>query len=205
MMGGAHRRGGLYSRGSRFRYLQHRFAIAARRLLFSLAGLVYYGPDGHGHCCLLPRGISWLNSGGQGGAPFCAFFFGGGTQFADSGIISSLLSLYFRLPTTEDRQTGLVGLRLLAPCRVRTLWCIRVQFWRTGQGRVAGRIEPGMGASVLLGLDDWWVFFVFLWRAHDRRSLLAPTLAIFGSSGFTYLVKGAANTNRNPSVCADYS
>jgi len=66
----------------------------------------------------------------------------------------------------------------------------------TGQDVLAGRIEPGMGASVLLGL--MMVVFVLVALAIDRRSLLAPTLAYFGSVGIYYLVNGAANTTGIP-------
>lgn len=66
----------------------------------------------------------------------------------------------------------------------------------TGQDVLAGRIEPGMGASVLLGLMI--AAFVLVALAIDRRSLLAPTLAYFGSVGIFYLVNGAANTTGIP-------
>jgi len=66
----------------------------------------------------------------------------------------------------------------------------------TGQDVLAGRIESGMGASVLLGL--MMVAFVLVALAIDRRSLLAPTLAYFGSVGIYYLISGAANTTGIP-------
>lgn len=66
----------------------------------------------------------------------------------------------------------------------------------TGQDVLAGRIEPGMGAGILLGLMI--VGFVLVALAIDRRSLLAPTLAYFGSVGIYYLVNGAANTTGIP-------
>lgn len=66
----------------------------------------------------------------------------------------------------------------------------------TGQDVLAGRIEPGMGASILLGLMI--AGFVLVALAIDRRSLLAPTLAYFGSVGIYYLVNGAANTTGIP-------
>jgi hypothetical protein len=66
----------------------------------------------------------------------------------------------------------------------------------TGQDVLAGRIEPGMGASILLGLMI--AAFVLVALAIDRRSLLAPTLAYFGSVGIYYLVNGAANTTGIP-------
>ena len=66
----------------------------------------------------------------------------------------------------------------------------------TGQEVLAGRIEPGMTASILLGL--MMTMFVLVALAIDRRSLLAPTLAYFGSVGIYYLVNGAANTTGIP-------
>ncbi|WP_417433321.1 hypothetical protein [Hoeflea sp.] len=66
----------------------------------------------------------------------------------------------------------------------------------TGQDVLAGRIEPGMGAGIMLGLMI--ALFVLVALAIDRRSLLAPTLAYFGSVGIYYLVNGAANTTGIP-------
>lgn len=66
----------------------------------------------------------------------------------------------------------------------------------TGQDVLSGRIEPGIAASILLGL--MMTAFVLVALAIDRRSLLAPTLAYFGSVGVYYLVNGAANTTGIP-------
>ncbi len=66
----------------------------------------------------------------------------------------------------------------------------------TGQDVLAGRIEPGMGASILLGVMI--AVFVLVALVIDRRSLLAPTLAYFGSVGIYYLVNGAANSTGIP-------
>ncbi|MBC7280285.1 hypothetical protein [Hoeflea sp.] len=66
----------------------------------------------------------------------------------------------------------------------------------TGQEVLSGRIEPGMTAGILLGL--MMAMFVLVALAIDRRSLLAPTLAYFGSVGIYYLVNGAANTTGIP-------
>lgn len=66
----------------------------------------------------------------------------------------------------------------------------------TGQEVLSGRIEPGMAAGILLGL--MMVVFVLVALAIDRRSLLAPTLAYFGSVGIYYLINGAANTTGIP-------
>lgn len=66
----------------------------------------------------------------------------------------------------------------------------------TGQEGFGGRIEPEAGAGVLLGL--MMAAFVLVALAIDRRSLLAPTLAYFGSIGIYYLVSGTANTTGIP-------
>lgn len=66
----------------------------------------------------------------------------------------------------------------------------------TGQDVAFGRIEPGAGASVMLAALI--VGFVYVALAIDRRSLLAPTLAYFGSLGIYYLVDTAANTTGIP-------
>ncbi|MEQ8308551.1 MAG: hypothetical protein RIA09_18610 [Hoeflea sp.] len=66
----------------------------------------------------------------------------------------------------------------------------------TGQEVLSGQIEPGVGAAILLGV--MMAGFVLVALAIDRRSLLAPTLAYFGSVGIYYLVNGAANTTGIP-------
>ncbi|MDZ7602850.1 MAG: hypothetical protein U1A06_15905, partial [Hoeflea sp.] len=66
----------------------------------------------------------------------------------------------------------------------------------TGQEVLSGQIEPGMTAGILLGL--MMAMFVLVALAIDRRSLLAPTLAYFGSVGIYYLVNDAANTTGIP-------
>lgn len=66
----------------------------------------------------------------------------------------------------------------------------------TGQEVLSGQIEPGIAAGILLGL--MMATFVLVALAIDRRSLLAPTLAYFGSVGIYYLVNGAANTTGIP-------
>lgn len=66
----------------------------------------------------------------------------------------------------------------------------------TGQDVVFGKIEPGASASVMLGVLI--AGFVYVALAIDRRSLLIPTLAYFGSLGIYYLVNGAANTTGIP-------
>jgi hypothetical protein len=66
----------------------------------------------------------------------------------------------------------------------------------TGQEVLSGQIEPGVSASILLGLMI--ATFVIVALAIDRRSLLAPTLAYFGSVGIYYLINDAANTTGIP-------
>jgi hypothetical protein len=66
----------------------------------------------------------------------------------------------------------------------------------TGQDVVFGEIEPGTSASIMLGLLI--AGFVYVALAIDRRSLLIPTLAYFGSLGIYYLIDGAANRTGIP-------
>ncbi|TCD15999.1 hypothetical protein [Oricola cellulosilytica] len=66
----------------------------------------------------------------------------------------------------------------------------------TGQEVVFGEIEPGMIASIMLGM--LFGGFVYVALAIDRRSLLVPTFAYFGSLGIYYLIDGAANTTDIP-------
>lgn len=66
----------------------------------------------------------------------------------------------------------------------------------TGQDVVFGHIEPDANATVMLALLI--VGFVYVALAIDRRSLLVPTLAYFGSLGIYYLVNSAANTTGVP-------
>ena len=66
----------------------------------------------------------------------------------------------------------------------------------TGQDVVLGRIEPGMFATVMLAVLI--AVFVYVALAIDRRSLLIPTLAYFGSLGIYYLVNSTANQTGIP-------
>ena len=66
----------------------------------------------------------------------------------------------------------------------------------TGQDVVFGRIEPGTGATVMLAALI--LGFVYVALAIDRRSLLVPTLAYFGSLGIYYLINSTANTTGIP-------
>ncbi|QBK29275.1 hypothetical protein [Roseitalea porphyridii] len=66
----------------------------------------------------------------------------------------------------------------------------------TGQDVVFGEIEPGTGAMVMLAVLI--AAFVYVALAIDRRSLLIPTLAYFGSLGIYYLINSAANQTGIP-------
>lgn len=66
----------------------------------------------------------------------------------------------------------------------------------TGQDVVLGNIEPDGNASVMLGVLI--LGFVYVALAIDRRSLLVPTLAYFGSLGIYYLINSTANTTGIP-------
>ncbi|MBO6638648.1 MAG: hypothetical protein JJ920_09735 [Roseitalea sp.] len=66
----------------------------------------------------------------------------------------------------------------------------------TGQDVVFGEIEPGVSAMVMLAVLI--TIFVYVALAIDRRSLLIPTLAYFGSLGIYYLVNSAANKTGIP-------
>lgn len=66
----------------------------------------------------------------------------------------------------------------------------------TGQDVVLGRIEPGTTASLMLGLLI--ALFVYVALAIDRRSLLIPTLAYFGSLGVYYMIESTANSTGLP-------
>lgn len=66
----------------------------------------------------------------------------------------------------------------------------------TGQDVVFARVEPGTDAAVMLVLLI--AGFVYVALAIDRRSLLVPTLAYFGTLGIYYLVNSAANTTGVP-------
>ncbi|MEM9999953.1 MAG: hypothetical protein AAF940_03635, partial [Pseudomonadota bacterium] len=66
----------------------------------------------------------------------------------------------------------------------------------TGQEVVFGTVEPGMTATVLLAVLI--LVFVYVALAIDRRSLLIPTLAYFGTLGIYYLVSSAADSTGIP-------
>ncbi|WP_306117207.1 MULTISPECIES: hypothetical protein [unclassified Roseitalea] len=66
----------------------------------------------------------------------------------------------------------------------------------TGQDVVFGEIEPGTSAMILLAVLI--TGFVYVALAIDRRSLLIPTLAYFGSLGIYYLINSTANQTGIP-------
>ncbi|WP_244483470.1 hypothetical protein [Mesorhizobium sp. 1M-11] len=66
----------------------------------------------------------------------------------------------------------------------------------TGQDVVMGRIEPDANATIMLAILI--IAFVYVALAIDRRSLLVPTLAYFGSLGIYYLVNSTANSTGIP-------
>ncbi|WP_245408217.1 hypothetical protein [Zhengella mangrovi] len=66
----------------------------------------------------------------------------------------------------------------------------------TGQATAVGTIEPGAGAAISLGLLI--AGFVYVALAIDRRSLLVPTFAYFGSIGVYYLFDHTANATGIP-------
>lgn len=78
-----------------------------------------------------------------------------------------------------------------APLLVHPLFIMAV-----GQDVVFGRIEPDATASIMLSLLI--VSFVLVALAIDRRSLLVPTLAYFGSVGIYHLVGNAASMTQIP-------
>jgi hypothetical protein len=68
----------------------------------------------------------------------------------------------------------------------------------TGQDVAFGRIEPGQDAVVALVVLI--TLFTYVALAIDRRSLLVPTLAYFGSLGVANLVNDAANDAGIPPI-----
>ncbi|MCZ0732936.1 hypothetical protein [Phreatobacter sp. AB_2022a] len=66
----------------------------------------------------------------------------------------------------------------------------------TGQDVVMGRIQPDANATVMLAVLI--VAFVYVALAIDRRSLLVPTLAYFGSLGIYTLIHSTASSTGVP-------
>lgn len=111
------------------------------------------------------------------------------------GIIVFCTAVYFDL---RDRERSTVWsdcafwLHVIsAPLLVHPLFILA-----TGQDVVLGKIEPGMTASIMLGLLIG--VFVYVALAIDRRSLLIPTLAYFGSLGVYYMIETTANSTGLP-------
>ncbi|WP_026480347.1 hypothetical protein [Ahrensia sp. 13_GOM-1096m] len=111
------------------------------------------------------------------------------------GIIVFCTAVYFDL---RDRERSTVWsdcafwLHVIsAPLLVHPLFILA-----TGQDVVLGKIEPGMTASIMLGLLI--SAFVYVALAIDRRSLLIPTLAYFGSLGVYYMIESTANSTGLP-------
>jgi hypothetical protein len=111
------------------------------------------------------------------------------------GIIVFCTAVYFDL---RDRERSTVWsdcafwLHVIsAPLLVHPLFILA-----TGQDVVLGKIEPGMTASIMLGLLIG--VFVYVALAIDRRSLLIPTLAYFGSIGVYYMIETTANSTGLP-------
>ncbi|WP_018689745.1 hypothetical protein [Ahrensia kielensis] len=111
------------------------------------------------------------------------------------GIVVFCTAVYFDL---RDRERSTVWsdcafwLHVIsAPLLVHPLFILA-----TGQDVVLGKIEPGMTASIMLGLLI--SAFVYVALAIDRRSLLIPTLAYFGSLGVYYMIESTANSTGLP-------
>lgn len=66
----------------------------------------------------------------------------------------------------------------------------------TGQNVVFGHIAPDANATIMLTILILGFLYVAL--AIDRRSLLVPTLAYFGSLGIYYLVNSASDSTGIP-------
>ncbi|MEO0543213.1 MAG: hypothetical protein AAFY99_05280 [Pseudomonadota bacterium] len=66
----------------------------------------------------------------------------------------------------------------------------------TGQEVIFGEVEPGTTATVLLTMLIF--VFVYVALAIDRRSLLIPTLAYFGTLGIYFLINSASENTGIP-------
>ena len=66
----------------------------------------------------------------------------------------------------------------------------------TGQEVVFGEIEPSAAAMTMIGILI--AVFLYVALAIDRRSLLIPALAYFGTLGIYYLINSAANQTGIP-------
>ncbi|MCY0151469.1 hypothetical protein OEG86_03520 [Hoeflea alexandrii] len=158
-------------------------AIAATGLAFLAAVLVYYEQMINGSiAALAPDQLAQVVSNALSIPLVCGF-----VVFA----VAVFLDLHDRERQTVWSDCAFWLHVVSAPLLVHPLFILA-----TGQDVLSGRIEPGMSASVMLGLMI--AGFVLVALAIDRRSLLAPTLAYFGSVGIYYLVNSAANTTGIP-------
>ncbi|GAB5462669.1 hypothetical protein [Hoeflea alexandrii] len=158
-------------------------AIAATGLAFLAAVLVYYEQMINGSIAApAPDQLAQVVSNALSIPLVCGF-----VVFA----VAVFLDLHDRERQTVWSDCAFWLHVVSAPLLVHPLFILA-----TGQDVLSGRIEPGMGASILLGLMI--AAFVLVALAIDRRSLLAPTLAYFGSVGIYYLVNSAANTTGIP-------
>jgi hypothetical protein len=158
-------------------------AIAATSLAFLAAVLVYYEQMINGSIAApAPDQLAQVVSNALSIPLVCGF-----VVFA----VAVFLDLHDRERQTVWSDCAFWLHVVSAPLLVHPLFILA-----TGQDVLSGRIEPGMSASILLGLMI--AAFVLVALAIDRRSLLAPTLAYFGSVGIYYLVNSAANTTGIP-------
>ncbi|MCO6408824.1 hypothetical protein [Hoeflea alexandrii] len=158
-------------------------AIAATGLAFLAAVLVYYEQMINGSIAApAPDQLAQVVSNALSIPLVCGF-----VVFA----VAVFLDLHDRERQTVWSDCAFWLHVVSAPLLVHPLFILA-----TGQDVLSGRIEPGMSASVMLGLMI--AGFVLVALAIDRRSLLAPTLAYFGSVGIYYLVNSAANTTGIP-------
>jgi hypothetical protein len=158
-------------------------AIAATGLAFLAAVLVYYEQMINGSIAApAPDQLAQVVSNALSIPLVCGF-----VVFA----VAVFLDLHDRERQTVWSDCAFWLHVVSAPLLVHPLF-----IFATGQDVLSGRIEPGMSASFMLGLMI--AAFVLVALAIDRRSLLAPTLAYFGSVGIYYLVNSAANTTGIP-------
>lgn len=157
-------------------------AIAATGLAFLAAVLVYYDQMSSGAIAPVAQQLAEVLSNALVIPLVCGLFI-----FA----VAVFLDLHDRERQTVWSDCAFWLHVVSAPLLVHPLFILA-----TGQQVLDGSIEPATGAGVLLGL--MMALFVLVALAIDRRSLLAPTLAYFGSIGIYYLISGAANTTGIP-------
>jgi hypothetical protein len=157
-------------------------AVAATGLAFLAAVLVYYDQMSSGAIAPVAQQLAEVLSNALVVPLVCGLII-----FA----VAVFLDLHDRERQTVWSDCAFWLHVVSAPLLVHPLFILA-----TGQQVLDGSIEPAMGAGVLLGL--MMALFVLVALAIDRRSLLAPTLAYFGSIGIYYLISGAANTTGIP-------